>query len=255
MKQTTILWFSAIIITLLAGYYFKNSIPDHPVMGSTGLEGKRVYYLLNTSTSPSNKYDVIIKSALPCLSGFVEWRNASDPDTVVNSIPLSEGSNLLSAKLPNLAPGERIIYRIILNRDNKTIALPASSFVTAHATGIVPSAVRFSFFITLVCGFVLSARTGLEFFKGNSNAKKLALVTAGFFFINAVILTPLKKVFEAGLQLKGVLDFTNYFSLNSFLVFIGWGIALFAIKKFPRFRLSTIIMSVISFILFIIIHY
>jgi len=253
MKQSSILWLSAVIITLATGYIYKNSAPDFPVTGSERLEGKKIYYFLHTKYTDDNNYAVIIKSDLPALSGVVEWKMNSNSGEM-ETIPLTERDKLLTARLPKCGQNETITYRVILNRGNKTFALPASSFVNAQITGNVPFTLKLFFYVTIIVGFLLSARTGLEYFRNNSNAKRLSFFTLLFFFINSVILTPLKTAYEAGVNIIAGLPTKNLFALSTVLIFLGWVVTFILLYKKPELKKVTFFMAIISILLFVTVY-
>lgn len=250
MKQTIILWTAAIFTTFLAGYLVSVTSSGYPVSGEIGIEGKKVSYLLQTAYTAKDSFSVLIKSDIPGITGNVEWSMESSKEDW-KQIRLKDTNNVIIAKLPAQQPLGKIIYRVVLTRGNNLYLLPPSKPVIAQFKGKVPSAINILLAISLFGGLIFGTRAGLEFFRGGKNEKKLALLTFVFFFINAIVLTPIKKIIEADALAHSIMPVYQMFSLSTVLIFILWIIAVLVRFNLPKLKHTVFFTAVLSLLLFL----
>lgn len=253
MKQTFILWLSAALLTILTGYFESVTNPGSPVSGTIGVDGKKVSYYFKTLYSPKDRFPVLIKSDQAGIAGTVEWKNAFN-DAEWNEISLKDSNSILSATLPSVKPLDNITYRVKITNGSNQYFLPQSSYVIARCVGNVPIAIKILFTISLFGGLIFSLRTGFEYFRNGQNEKKLALLTFVFFFINAIVLTPLKKALEAGVLGHGFLQVHKMFDPAASLIFFLWIITIVIIFNFKKVKALPLVTAIISLLVFAFIH-
>ena len=253
MKQTSILWLSAIIITLIAGYINSITTLHFPAVGKVGIEGKKVTYVLKRRITSTDNYTALIKSDMGGLNGFIEWNKASQNQQYPD-IPFVEKDNTLIAKLPDCSPNEFVNYRVVFTRGNKTIFIPSSTFITAKAVGSIPLLLKILFTATLFGGIVVSTRTGLGFFRADENFRKPAFITAGLMFVNALLLTPFYKFYESGAASIHDIPLTQLFIPNTIIILIGWAAVSSILIKNPKLKIAPLLMGAASLVLLAVIR-
>ena len=66
MKQSIILWISAILITFLFGYFNSVTNNDFPISGTIGIDGQKVTYkfekVYGIDANKNNNYEIFIRT-------------------------------------------------------------------------------------------------------------------------------------------------------------------------------------------------
>lgn len=196
-KQTLILWFSALMITYLLGYFNSVLDPNFPISGTIGINGEKVTYKFDKITDNSKDFDVFIRTDIPNLNGFVEFKNLTENSAwkKVELIALTSG---YSAKLKALPPNQSYEYRVFLIDGESKIQIPVNTTLRIMFMGEVSIANLILYKLLLFIGLTFSVRVGLEYFSGRNNHKKLLLSNSIFYFLFSFIAAPVVRLFEAG---------------------------------------------------------
>lgn len=248
MKQSIILWVSALFITFLSGFIESGTSVFYPVTGTIGIEDRRVSYKFDKIFSGKDNYSLILRTDNQNVSGYVKWRKENAAEW--NSIELVKSEKALIAEIPKQEAGEKIIYFVELYNNSKVYKVPDNPLQLLFI-GHVPSTINFLHFFTLFGGLLLCFRTGLEFFNENQKIKKLSLFTVGFFFLYTIAVTPLKKSYELGLINKKVLPLTSLWDLQSILLFALWITAMVVLFKVKNPKMPALVFSVATLLVFL----
>jgi len=252
MKQNLILWIAAIIITFLAGYINSLASEDYPVSGTIGIRGQKVSYIFYKRYSSKNPYNVIVRSDAENISGVVEWRKAGS-DSFKTIQMRSEGTNL-HATFPEFQPLTIIEYRIKISDGDKIYTLPSETPVHLKFYGFVPASISVLYFISLFGGLLLSIRTGLEFFREQSRIGLFSIITLIFFFVYTLAIHPIKTTFELNILNRRVPFITELFDLQSVIFLLVWIAGMIISFKAAKPKLSLMIISVITLLVYLFVH-
>ncbi len=251
MKQSIILWISAIVITFLAGYLQSTTSPTYPAAGAISIEGKRVSYLFDKVYRGHDGYSVWIESELKDISGNLEWRDKGTENW--NNVPFVDSAGIISAKIPNHPPLSKVEYRAKIDYKGKTYLAPETKIITITFFGKVSPQIMVWYFITLMGGILLAVRSGLEYFndQGRSRIKMYTIFTTISFFLFTLAMSPVKRSSELGVIGKSQsIPITSMFTPGSLILFIVWIAALILVFNWKKGKLSALIAAILTLIVF-----
>ena len=249
IKQTIILWVSALIITFLTGYLESIFSSDYPITGTIGINGQQVSYKFDKIFRGKDGYTVLIRTDLQDLKGILKWQN-EDNKFIWNSVQMISGDGILHAEIPKQSPKTIAEYEVKLIWEDSTYTLPQCKI---QFLGEVPRMIMFLFYFSLLGGLLFSIRTGLEYFNENQKIKKLSLFTVTFFFVLAIAVNPLKKSYELEAINKSVPNITALFDYQSLLLLFIWVVGMVIVFKLKNPKPAVLILSIITILIFFLI--
>ena len=249
MKQTIILWVSAVVITFLSGYLESIFSPYYPTTGTIGINGERVSYKFDKIFIGKENYTVLIRTDLPNLKGKLRWQ-IEDSMQTWDTVQMVSGNEILYAEIPKQPPKTIVKYEVELMSGDSTYTLPQCKI---KFLGEVPSMITFLFYFSLLGGLLLSTRTGMEFFNENQKIKKLSLFTVTFFFVLTIAVTPLKKSYELEAINKTVPPITELFDYQSVIFLLVWIVGMGIVFKAKNPKPAALVLSIITILIFLLI--
>lgn len=253
MKKTILLWVIAFILTVLTAVYQRMTGPTYPVSGKIKIENKEVKYSLDRSHGGEDDHLIKIKTDDDLIRGIVSWKRfKSSDDWTIDTMLYQSG--YLTALLPHQPPAGKLIYKISLSQNGKTINLNDGHPVVIRFKGDVPIFIIIPHVILIFLAMLFSTRTGLEFFKKEPNYKKLVYWTFGLLILGGMIFGPIMQKYAFGEFWTGVpfgIDLTDNKTL---IAAIGWVIALIAMKKSANPKRWIIFASILMFVVYLIPH-
>lgn len=198
MKQSIILWTSAIVITFLIGFFQNRTSSEYPISGTIGIDGQKVSYLFNSTHRDRGDYKILLRTEIEGLDAIVKWKIA-DEKMNWHIDTMQYNNSTLSAVIPRQTALTQIVYNIVLKQNSKEYTLPKNEVVKAEFLGLVPTSIRIHYFLTLFLGILLGVRTGLEFFNDKPRLRFYSIFTLISFFSCAMIFAPVKKAYEMGI--------------------------------------------------------
>ena len=253
MKKSIWLWLIAFVITLITAAYQRITGPTYPVSGEVKMGDNLIEYKLDRTHGGEGNHPVEINITDEITSGEIYWkRYKTDDDWTVVEMQSKDGK--LIATLPHQPPAGKLIYRIILQKDNSVITLPEEGGVIIRFKGDVPILFLIPHIIFIFGAMLLSTRTGLEYFNDGKKFKVLTILTFIFIIIGGFILGPIIQNYAFGAFWTGF-PFGHDLTDNKILVgFIGWLLALIALYKFKNPKRWIVFASILMFIIFLIPH-
>ena len=253
MKKSFLLWLIAFLLAILMGVYQRMTGPTYPVSGEVNLDSETIAYKLDQSHGGEGDHRVEIKVDDKSICGELIWKRYKTEDEWTSVEMMREGHKLV-ASLPHQPTAGKLIYQILLQKDNEVITLPEEGSVIIRFKGDVPVAFLIPHIIFIFGAMLLSTRTGLEYFNKGKKYKILTILTFTFMIIGGFILGPIIQYYAFGAFWTGF-PFGYDLTDNKVLIgFIGWLLALIAIYKFKNPNRWIIFASVLMFIIFLIPH-
>lgn len=253
MKKTILLWVIAFVLTVLTAVYQRMTGPTYPVSGKIKIENKEVKYSLDRSHGGEDDHLIKIKTDDDLIRGIVSWKRfKSSDDWTIDTMLYQSG--YLTALLPHQPPAGKLIYKISLSQNGKTINLNDGHPVVIRFKGDVPIFIIIPHVILIFLAMLFSTRTGLEFFKKEPNYKKLVYWTFGLLILGGMIFGPIMQKYAFGEFWTGVpfgIDLTDNKTL---IAAIGWVVALIAMKKSANPKRWIIFASILMFVVYLIPH-
>lgn len=159
----------------------------------------------------------------------------------------------LTGVLPHQPPAGKLIYKVVLVKDNDQITIPAEP-VVIRFKGDVPIFIIIPHVLLIFLAMLFSTRTGLEFFNKEPNYKKLTYWTFGLLILGGMIFGPIMQKYAFGEFWTGIpfgIDLTDNKTL---IALIGWIIAVIALKRSAKPQRWIIFASILMFVVYLIPH-
>ena len=253
MKKSIWLWLIAFVLTAGTAVYQRITGPTYPNAGQVTLNDSVIDYKLDRSHGGDGNHQVEIKVADKTVCGELIWKRYKTDDDWT-AVEMKREDDKLSATLPHQPPAGKLIYHIILQRDEVVVRLPESTDVIIRFKGDVPTYFLIPHIIFIFAAMLLSTRTGLEYFNNPGKFKKLTIYTFVFLIIGGFILGPIIQHYAFG-AFWTCFPFGHDLTDNKVLIaFIFWLAALVAIFKSKQPLRYVAIASVVTFIVFLIPH-
>lgn len=252
MKRSTLLWIIAIVLTILTAIYQRVTGPTYPLSGSALLENHKISYKLDRSHPGESDHTINIQTNDQNITGKLYWKRFKTNDEWTIQDMKFIGKNLTGV-LPHQPKAGKLVYKIVLSKDDKQITIPDEP-VVIRFRGDVPVAVIIPHVILIFLAMLFSTRTGLEFFNKQPDYKKLAYWTFAFLILGGMIFGPIMQKYSFGEFWTGIpfgIDLTDNKTL---IAVIGWIIALIALKKSSKPQKWIIFASVLMFFIYLIPH-
>ncbi len=253
MKKSILLWLIAFVITVITAVYQRVTGPTYPVSGEVMIDGNQIEYSLARSHGGDGDHQIELEVNDELICGELVWKRYKTNDEFT-SVELVREDEKLTASLPHQLPAGKLVYHIILQKDEEVVAIPANSEVIIRFKGDVPALFLIPHIIFIFGAMLLSTRTGLEYFNQGKKFKPLTILTFIFIIIGGFILGPIIQNYAFGAFWTGF-PFGHDLTDNKILIgFIGWLLALIAIYKFKNPKRWIVFASILMFIIFLIPH-
>lgn len=251
MKQSLILWTSAIVITFLIGFIQNRTSSEYPISGTIGIDGQKVSYLFNTIHRDKNDYKILLRTEIEGLDAVVKWKIADKKTNWQIDTMQCINSNL-SAVIPKQAALTQIVYNIVLNQRGREYILPKNGDIKVKFLGAVPASIIIHYYLTLFLGILLAVRAGLEFFNNKPRLRLFSIFTLISFFSCAMIFAPVKKAYEMGIIGKTVPPIGQIFEAWLIILVVLWitNLILISYTKYSKvWIISAAVLTIFIFLL------
>lgn len=252
MKRSLILWAVAFFITVSSAVYQRLTGPTYPVHGMVSLGGKAVSFTLLRSEGQRNA-EVKIPLSDTSITGWIEWRKLGEEGGWTR-VPMVHRESMLIAELPVQPPAGKLQYRVFLEREGQTVALPVEGPVKIRFKGNVPLWVLGPHILLMFAGMLFSTRAGLEIFNAQPNLRALTFWTLGLLILGGLVFGPImqKYAFDAywtGWPFGG--DLTDN---KTAVAALAWLCAALALSRSKRPVVWALAAAIIVLVVFLIPH-
>lgn len=251
MKQTIILWFGAIVITLLAGYLNSVNSPYYPYSSTIGVEGKKVSFFVERKQSSEKPVELIIRTDIDSITGFVFWKENQN-DWNKTELDYSSVDKILKTEIPPSKPKKTKDIYFSINRNDKEYRYPPEGSIKITFFGELKRGFGYTYFIFLFSAILFSARAGLEGFR-NKKLKALYIFATIGQILWALFLVPVKNTFELMSPKDKILPIGELFDILPLIIASIWIaglIGIFNTNYKKEFALGTVILSITLFIFY-----
>ena len=253
MKKSFLLWLIAFLLTAATAVYQRVTGPTYPISGKVQFGNELINYRLDRSHGGEGDHPVEIKVEDEKICGELYWKRYKTNDDWT-SVEMKRKDGVLVASLPHQPSAGKLLYKVILQKDDKVAVLPVEDGVIIRFKGDVPIFFLIPHIIFIFGAMLLSTRTGLEYFSKGKKFKPLTILTFIFVIIGGFILGPIVQYYAFGAFWTGF-PFGHDLTDNKILIgFIGWLLALIAVYKFKNPKRWIVFASILMFIIFLIPH-
>lgn len=249
MKQSLVLWISALIITFIIIFIQNRISPTYPSSGTIGIGGQKVTYQFKKVHNSSNDYKIFIRSDLKELKGILKWKSAKSDSWNIDTMKNSEG-NIFSS-IPKTNYPDTIEYKICLIYGSQEYFLPVSGTEKIIFLGDVPKTIMLHYFLTLFVGLLLAVRGGMEYFNEKPRLKLYSIFTLISFFSCAMIFASVQKAYQIGAIGKFVPPLEQIFENWLIAIVVLWLCTLIAISFLKNPKKWILISSLITVLVFL----
>ena len=252
MKNSIVIWLTALILTLLLAVFQRMTGPTYPVSGTVEFNNEIIEYEFDRSHSGESDHKVQIKNDNKGIQAELYWKRYKTNDDWTRE-KMVRKDNILTAVLPHQPKAGKLLYKVKLINQSVSIVIPEQP-VIIRFKGAVPLFILVPHIIFIFGAMLLSTRTGLEAFKKEPKFKNLTIATVLFLFIGGGIFGPLAQFHAFDAYWTGFpigYDLTD----NKILIaVIGWVIAAVMIRKSPNPKRWIAFASILLFVIFLIPH-
>ncbi|MGA2298121.1 MAG: hypothetical protein ABSG15_11290 [FCB group bacterium] len=250
--KSILLWCVSIILMLIIVVYQRVTGPTYPKSGKIELNSEKIKYQLPRSHGGDGDEPIMIETNDNSITGKIIFKRYPSFDEW-KTVSLERKENALITSIPHQPMAGKIIYNIILTKDNKDYSLTQEPVIIRFRRS-VPIAVLIFHLFFIFSAITFSIRAGFEaIFKGN-NLYRLSVITCILFFIGGIIIGPMMQKYAFDAYWTGWPfghDLTDNKTLVAFLI---WLIAVWRLKVNPLKRGWAIAASIVLLVVFLIPH-
>jgi hypothetical protein len=253
MKKSILLWLIAFVLTVFTAIYQRMTGPTYPISGETVLGSEVIKYKLDRTHGGDGDHPIEIYVDDKTILGKLVWKRYKTNDDWT-SVELKRDGDKLIALLPHQPPAGKLLYHLVLQKNDEVVTIPEEGGVIIRFKGDVPVGFLIPHIIFIFGAMLLSTRTGLEYFNEGKKFKSLTILTFIFVIIGGFVFGPIVQKYAFGEYWTGF-PFGHDLTDNKILVgFIGWLIALISVYKFKNPKRWIVFASILMFIIFLIPH-
>jgi hypothetical protein len=253
MKRSVLFWILAAVITIGMSLYQRLTGPTYPLGGTVTIGGKDISFRLDRSHAGEENAPITIRTDDESITGILEWRTFESGDEFIR-IPMAYENGTLKGELPHQLPMEKLEYRIVLQKGEETLSVPAETPLMIRFKGEVPLIVLVPHVILMLASLLLAARTGLEAFSAEPRFETLLYWTLGVLFAGGFILGPLATQYAFGLWWTGWPVGSDITDNKTTVAMIAWIVAWVAFKRAKNPKPWVLGAAVVMMIVFLIPH-
>jgi hypothetical protein len=187
VKRTGVLWFLAVVITLVSAYWQRTTGPTYPVRGEISLGGDGVEYTLARSHGGPTDQPVQVVVPSAAVRGEVRWRRYPTTDRW-ERVEMHHDGRALVAALPNQPPAGKLEYQVALMHGSDVAVFPAPPAVTRFKGEVAPWILA-PHVLAMFMFMLLGTRAGLGALAGH-DVRRLAFHAFALLIIGGFLLGP-----------------------------------------------------------------
>lgn len=234
MKKKIIFWIVAILITISAAIYQRQTGPTYPKEVSFHLSGKE--YVVELPRSASGTDDYTLSLDLPTdMKGKIFYRRFPTDDQW-SSAPLSVKDDNLVAELPGQPPAGKLEYYLGLVTKTQLIYIAKSDPVKIRFKGEVPNTILIPHVLIMFFAMMFSTLAGLFAMGKISSYRLYGYITLILLAAGGFVLGPLMQYYAFGDAWTGIPFGWDLTDNKTLIAFIGWLTAILANRKHNRPR-------------------
>lgn len=256
MKKTVWFWIAAILITLLAAVYQRQTGPTYPKRVTINADGKEIPLKLIRS----NDIDSSLKFAIPGLS--FEWsaylyyrRYPTNEEWTMIPFMIDEKGEMVAHLPSNQPKAAKLEYYIELSNPltDTTIKVPADEAVVIRFKGSVPAWALMPHIIFIFFAMLFSNLAGIMAIFKFQKFKFYGILTLFLMLLGGMIFGPIVQKFAFDAYWTGFPFGGDLTDNKTLIAFVFWIIAVLANYKKEK-PWATILAALVTLIIFSIPH-
>ncbi len=254
MKQSTLFWILAIIITIASAIYQRLTGPTYPLAGTVKLPtGQEVSYRLDRSHAGLDDAAVTILTHDSSITGQLMWRPYGSSDQWQAS-PMQYDDGMLEGEIPHQAPMEKVEYQVTVAAQGQQMIIPLGGPLVMRFKDEVPLWVIIPHVIVMFAAMLLSTRAGFEVFAKEPAVRKLADWTLISLFVGGFVMGPLATYHAFGLWWTGWPVGNDITDNKTLIAFVIWALAWLIARRAKNPKPWIFAAAVVMLLVFLIPH-
>jgi hypothetical protein len=246
-------WILALLITFGAAYYQRKTGPTYPVVSEVSVGGETLRVKLLRSHGGEGDQPVVIEGAPAGVSARVLWRRFPTSEEY-GTVEMVRTGSRLEGTIPHQPPAGKIEYRVEISDGTRVAHAPDRGTVVTRFKGAVPAVALIPHILFMFAGMLLSNRAGIEAVRGGGRLRGLTAWTLALLFLGGLVFGPIVQKYAFGSYWTGIPFGYDLTDNKTLIAFLGWLIALRAVRKGTRARAFVIGAALITFAVFLIPH-
>ena len=251
MRRPPVLWFLAILITLVSAWWQRTSGPTYPIRGQIEIGGHA--YPVRLERSHGGPTDQPVRVTIPDagVRGDLVWRRypTHEPWQV---LPMARTGDVLEAALPNQPPAGKLEYELRLIRDDQQVAFPQRAAVTRFKGDVSPWILT-PHVLAMFLSMLLSSRAGLAAIAG-LDARRWAWAAIALLLVGGFAFGPAVQKQAFGQWWAGVPYGWDLTDNKTLLAGLAWLVAAVAMRGGRQARGAIVFAAVATLAVFMIPH-
>jgi len=254
MKRTSlILWIVTIVFTIVTAYFQRRTGPTKPVRGIIQIGNTDIRYRLLRTATTGEDAEVKVFVGDSEIEGYYRYKRFRSFDTWT-SVPLTKSNGHLSAFIPNQPPAGKVMYQIVLQKNNKEYSLVDEPVIMRYK-GHVPAIYLIPHILFMFIAMLYSNRSGLQAFFEKKKMFRLSFITFLSLVLGGLVFGPLVQKFAFGAYWTGFPFGHDLTDNKTAVAVIFWGIALYkSFRNSPKARWWVLTAAIVLFLTYMIPH-
>jgi hypothetical protein len=230
MKQGTIFWVIAFVLTCALAVFQRMTGPTYPHSGQAAIDGASITYTLPRSHAGESNCPIEVAVPAENFLGVLEWKRHNTDDDW-RQIPMVFHDGKLRGELPLQPIAGKLDYRVVLGGPSGKTFLPKERPLVMRFRGEVPAWLMIPHILAMFIAMLFSTRAGLEYFSKEPNLKSLVPWTVAMLFLGGLVLGPLVQKYAFTTWWSGWPLGKDLTDNKTMIALIGWLFAWFALWK------------------------
>lgn len=251
--KSTLLWITALVVTLASAYYQRRTGPTHPICGELTIGATVVEYCLPRSHGGDGDAAIAIDLPDTEIAGEIAYRRYKSRDEWT-TMPMTRQGGRLTAILPHQPPAGKIEYKVFLTSPTAGPLALTDTTVVIRFKGDVPIYYLVPHIALMFMAMLLSTRTGLEALARGGSGLPMAFWTLVLLTLGGLILGPIVQKFAFGKFWTGWPFGQDMTDNKTLVAFVGWLVAVLRLRKRRDAYLGAVVAAVLLLAVYLIPH-
>ncbi len=253
MRSNLSLWIIAFILTSISAVFQRVTGPTYPVSGKVSINGRELFYRLERAHGGPTDHRVSIQTADSTIKGRLEWKKYRSAGPWI-SVPMIFSRGALFADLPTQPPSGKLVYHIFLDDGSRQVTVPPHGDIVIRFKGIVPPLILIVHIGLMFLGMFVSTRAGLEFFRTDSDLRRLCYWSIGLLAGGGLIFGPIVQRYAFGSYWTGWPVGPDLTDNKTAIIVLAWVAASIALKKSQNPKRWALAAAIITLLLYLVPH-
>ncbi|NOZ57706.1 MAG: hypothetical protein GXO73_13065 [Calditrichaeota bacterium] len=251
-KRSWLLWFLAILITLLAARYQRATGPTHPFRVKVKLGDREIKCALPRSHGGPGGQEVRILVPDTAVTGQIAWKHYPSNESW-QLLPMQRRGDTLVAVLPHQPPAGKLQYEVKLRDGSTSVTFPEKPAIIRFK-GHVPLAVLVPHILAMFLFMLFSNRAGLEALVNGPATRSYSFIAVALLVVGGFVLGPAVQYFAFGQWWTGIPFGWDLTDNKTLIALVFWLWALWSLRGRRNARWQVVLASLVTLVIFLIPH-